>query len=324
MNVVASAQPVEVATPANTAIASEKVPKIVAQPAALQQVTPQQAPQVLVQPQLPAVTDVIMHSHSADVEEKVSSLENAALDMMRTGKALEAANVLQEGVDFLCRLGKEMHVDVAALRHLLVKCRLALGEAKVAESLLRKVLTVYAYACGGCTASDPYTAEALEDMSQSLSLQGRLIEARIAAAKAREIRQVLDEVQLEAAAASASHKHIPVKGMAGTSSKTPERTVSAAATTSFSRSTLSSSPPATSENVDSAADLLDLDALEKKLRGAVFDIAPAGAEPFVKQAVHTIHKSPCRTASPLRGHSHSASNRVLQNASTPTRTRRVA
>jgi len=322
-------------TPPNTVVAKEETHVSVAQATpvvASPQAPPPQASQPQVQPA--AVTDVIMHSHSADVEEKVSLLENAALGMMRAGNALEAANVLQEGIDYLCRLGKEMHVDVAALRHLLVKCRLSLGEAKAAESLLRKVLTVYAYACGGCTSSDSYTAQALEDMSHALALQGRRIEARIAAAKAAEIRQVLDEVQLEEEAAAAAHKNAFPKDLSVNSSKTPERTVTVSAAAfgsgqSPAQFTHSTSPA--SKQGESVTDIFDLDALEKTLKCAVFDIAPAGAGASVKQALHEVRvapnshfKSPCRTASPFKINSNSASSRVSQNASSPTRSRRVA
>lgn len=341
-------------SPANTPLAiAEDVPKEVTQPAA-QPAQVQVPPQTQQQP----VTDVMMHTHSAEVEQKVSRLENAAIDMMRAGKAVEAASILREGIDYLCRLGKEMHVDVAALRHLLVKCHLAQGEAKVAESLLRKILTVYAYACGGCTSSDSYTAQALDDMSQALAAQGRRIEARLAAAKAAEIRQVLSEVLLEAAAFAPisleekENKELQVlhaKDSSSFSSKTPERTSScpanqagsapspapASAPTQSSRG--KAHMPAAAE-ADPALDILDLDALEKKLKGAVFDIAPAGSvgsfggkqsaasasasANAVYAAPNTQFKiSPCRTASPLRG---GTSSRVLQNASTPTRSRRVA
>ncbi len=137
------------------------------------------------------ITDVIMHAHSPAVEEHITQLEDSALAAMRTGQVQEAVRALQQGEEYLCRMGKEMHVDVASLRHLLAKCRLAIGEPQLAEKLLRRVLTVYAYACGGCTSTDMYTAQALEDMKMALEAQGRHVEAHAAGARASEIRMLL-------------------------------------------------------------------------------------------------------------------------------------
>jgi hypothetical protein len=207
-----------------------------------------------------------------DLETYVSSLEERALTLMRrntgnTGNTGEhslaaaegraavaaAAALLDAGIAHLLTLGMHLHVDTAALRHLLAKCCIALEQPVRAEILLRDVLEVYYEACGGATSSDLYTAQALEDLHQALAAQGKQKEARCAMARMAEINKVLDPSFL-----------------------TPVAIRKLAAVESTDANVVRSADDTSTAGVAAAAKPLplDLDALERRLLGSLTSSPP--------------------------------------------------
>ena len=230
--------------------------------------------------------DVYIDTHTdtntdVDIESYVSTVESTALQHMRDGNTVDADSILDLAIIYLTSIGLDLHVDTAALRHLLAKCKIALGCVGQAELLLREVLLVYHEACGGATSSDIYTLQALEDLVLALQAQGKKRDAKIIILRIHEIRKILEpenamivtpvmtpdkrESSNTSASASASvnycsNQFVDVASMSVSRSYSSEL-VSVPATSVSVKST----------SVDASTRLtavrdLDLDALEQQLR----------------------------------------------------------